>query len=259
MARSLIKYGQLPEKRTAFFLCDIQEKFRPALTHFEQILEAAKKLVQASKILNVPLIVTEQNPKGLGKTVSELDISHAHGVYPKTKFSMVVPDVAAELGTLCGGKLDCVVLFGIERFQTSVLTLCGHMQKQNQFFKCKETFAVSMCTIMILRHPRLGVISSCDWQCCEITQWRIREDVAENVQRSFESNPQKSIRQATTEVGMKQSPVHKRMRQFGCFITTSEAVIFQLLGDKEHPSFADIRPLIKAISPYTGLANTSKI
>lgn len=45
MSRSLIKYGQLPEKRTAFFLCDIQEKFRPALSHFEQILEAAKKLV----------------------------------------------------------------------------------------------------------------------------------------------------------------------------------------------------------------------
>jgi len=58
--------------------------------------------------------VTEQNPKGLGRTVPELDISHAHGVYPKTKFSMVVPEVAAELETLCGGKLECVVLFGIE-------------------------------------------------------------------------------------------------------------------------------------------------
>jgi hypothetical protein len=45
MSRSLIKYGQLPEKGTAFFLCDIQEKFRPALSHFEQIVEAAKKLV----------------------------------------------------------------------------------------------------------------------------------------------------------------------------------------------------------------------
>jgi hypothetical protein len=45
MSRSLVKYGQLPEKRTAFFLCDIQEKFRPALSHFDQIVEAAKKLV----------------------------------------------------------------------------------------------------------------------------------------------------------------------------------------------------------------------
>jgi hypothetical protein len=45
MSRSLIQYGQLHDKRTAFFLCDIQEKFRPALSHFEQIVEAAKKLV----------------------------------------------------------------------------------------------------------------------------------------------------------------------------------------------------------------------
>lgn len=58
--------------------------------------------------------MTEQNPKGLGRTVTELDISHARGVYPKTKFSMIVPEVATELGTLCDGKLECVVLFGIE-------------------------------------------------------------------------------------------------------------------------------------------------
>jgi len=52
----------------------------------------------------------------------------------------------------------------------------------------------------------------------------------------------------------------QRLRQIGCFITTSEAVIFQLLGDKEHPNFADIRPLIKTVSPYTGLAAyTAKI
>jgi hypothetical protein len=70
--------------------------------------------VQASRILNVPLVVTEQNPKGLGRTVAELDISHARGVYPKTKFSMIVPEVATELGNLCDGKLECVVLFGIE-------------------------------------------------------------------------------------------------------------------------------------------------
>ncbi|XP_069686035.1 isochorismatase domain-containing protein 1-like [Periplaneta americana] len=204
MARSLIKFGHLPEKRTAFFLCDIQEKFRPALSHFEQILEAANKLVQASKILNVPLVVTEQNPKGLGRTVAELDISHAHGVYPKTKFSMVIPEVAAELGTLCGGKLECVVLFGIE----------AHV--------CVEQTAAELCSRGLQVHVAADACTS-----------RSQEDRL----LAFE-----------------------RMRQIGCFITTSEAVIFKLLGDKEHPNFADIRPLIKTISPYTGLAsNTAKM
>ena len=55
-----------------------------------------------------------QYPKGLGKTVTELDISHAAGVFEKTKFSMVLPEVEEKLKTLCGGDVKHVVLFGIE-------------------------------------------------------------------------------------------------------------------------------------------------
>lgn len=45
---------------TAFFACDLQEKFKPAINHFAEIVEVARRLVSASKILSVPLIVTEQ-------------------------------------------------------------------------------------------------------------------------------------------------------------------------------------------------------
>ena len=55
-----------------------------------------------------------QYPKGLGNTVSELDISNAVGKFEKTKFSMVVPEVEDKLKTLCGGDVKHVVLFGIE-------------------------------------------------------------------------------------------------------------------------------------------------
>lgn len=41
----LVKFGLLPEKHTAFFLCDIQEKFRPAMLHFPEIVQVADKLV----------------------------------------------------------------------------------------------------------------------------------------------------------------------------------------------------------------------
>ncbi|KAK3930407.1 Isochorismatase domain-containing protein 1 [Frankliniella fusca] len=110
----LVKFGLLPEKHTAFFLCDIQEKFRPAMLHFQEIVQAADKLVQTSKILGIPLIVTEQNPAGLGSTVKELDVNHAVGVHNKTKFSMIIPKVETQINDLCGGQLQCVVLFGLE-------------------------------------------------------------------------------------------------------------------------------------------------
>ena len=44
--------------------------------------------------------------------MSELDISNAVGTFPKTKFSMVLPEVEAELEKLSG--VEAVVLFGIE-------------------------------------------------------------------------------------------------------------------------------------------------
>ena len=46
--------------KTAFFLCDMQEKFRPAIDHFKEIVEVSRRMVLVSNILNVPLLVTEQ-------------------------------------------------------------------------------------------------------------------------------------------------------------------------------------------------------
>ena len=46
--------------KTAFFLCDMQEKFRPVIDHFKEIIEVQKRLITAANILDVPLVVTEQ-------------------------------------------------------------------------------------------------------------------------------------------------------------------------------------------------------
>ncbi len=41
-------------------------------------------MVSAAKILDIPVVVTEQNPARLGKTVEGIDISQAKMVAPKT-------------------------------------------------------------------------------------------------------------------------------------------------------------------------------
>jgi nicotinamidase-related amidase len=66
----------------------------------------------AGKALDIPLIVSEHYPEKLGTTVAELDISHAVMKYPKTKFSMVVPEIAAYLNGL--KDVEDVFLFGLE-------------------------------------------------------------------------------------------------------------------------------------------------
>ena len=42
---ALKKLGNLQGKTTAFFLCDMQERFRPAIHGFEDIVTVAKRLV----------------------------------------------------------------------------------------------------------------------------------------------------------------------------------------------------------------------
>ena len=45
----------------------------------------------------------------------------------------------------------------------------------------------------------------------------------------------------------------ERMRQSGVFISTSESVLFELLGDSKHPRFKEVQALIKTSAPDSGL------
>lgn len=45
MASQSLKLGNIKPENAIFFLCDIQEKFRPVIKYFKEILEIAEKLV----------------------------------------------------------------------------------------------------------------------------------------------------------------------------------------------------------------------
>jgi nicotinamidase-related amidase len=57
---------------TALLIIDMQGKLWNVMNEKEALLENCLKLVKSFRILGVPLILTEQNPKGLGPTLSEL-------------------------------------------------------------------------------------------------------------------------------------------------------------------------------------------
>jgi len=50
----------------------------------------------------------------------------------------------------------------------------------------------------------------------------------------------------------------ERLRHIGCTISTSESVIFNLLGDKDNKSFKEIAPLVKKVSADMQLWRPSK-
>jgi len=47
--------------------------------------------------------------------------------------------------------------------------------------------------------------------------------------------------------------VFQRLARTGIIVTTSEAILLQLVADKEHPKFKEIQNLIKASAPESGL------
>lgn len=56
--------SRLEQSSTALFLCDIQERFTKAIHEFDNMAKASSKLLRGAKILQLPILTTEQNPKG---------------------------------------------------------------------------------------------------------------------------------------------------------------------------------------------------
>jgi len=106
------RLGRLVQSQTAFFLCDIQAKFRDGIHHFDRVADVAKRMVVASSVLKIPIAATEQYPQGLGKLVEDLNLPASTPVIPKTTFSMLVPEIRALLKEK--SEIKSVVLFGIE-------------------------------------------------------------------------------------------------------------------------------------------------
>jgi nicotinamidase-related amidase len=63
---------KLDRERAALVVIDVQEAFRKAVPEFEPVARAAATLVDGARALEIPIVVTEQYPKGLGATAPEV-------------------------------------------------------------------------------------------------------------------------------------------------------------------------------------------
>jgi nicotinamidase-related amidase len=115
MARQLTKNGFLHAQKSLFLMCDIQDAFRPGMKYFDAMVINTKKLIAAGKILDIPLLVTEHYPERLGKTVKDLDVSHAEAIISKTLFSMTTPQFMEKFDAIVKrNNVEAVILFGLE-------------------------------------------------------------------------------------------------------------------------------------------------
>ncbi len=96
---------------------DIQEKLAPAVLAPEQVIENTGKLLSAAQRLGVPVTVSEQYPRGLGRTVPQLRdaLGNTAVVHEKLAFSCLrAPELANRLASLRAEGRHQVIVAGME-------------------------------------------------------------------------------------------------------------------------------------------------
>ncbi len=104
----------LDRHRAVLAVIDMQEAFRPVMADFGDIAARIALMVEGCALLRVPVIVTEQYPKGLGRTASEITTRLPAGTLPieKVTFSSCgLPEFDLQLRER---HLEQVMLCGIE-------------------------------------------------------------------------------------------------------------------------------------------------
>jgi len=95
-----MKGFRLQRENAALLVVDVQEKLAAAMqpAELERMLKRACALVEGARVLGLPVVYTEQYPKGLGPTVAALK-ERLGGQLPveKLRFSAVDETVRAQL------------------------------------------------------------------------------------------------------------------------------------------------------------------
>ncbi|KAJ4298212.1 hypothetical protein N0V90_006111 [Kalmusia sp. IMI 367209] len=152
-------------------VCDLQEKFRPAIHEFPKVVATTKKLLRASQILRIPVFVTTQNKARLGETVPELMLDAPEGIKTlvnadKTLFSMLTPEVRAGIASL-NSRLACVIV-GIESHICVTQTALDLLKEGHDVYVIadgvssvnKEEVPIALAR---LRHAGAQVVTSESW------------------------------------------------------------------------------------------------
>jgi len=103
---------KLTAKEAVFLVIDFQERLMPAIDRRERVIHNARLLLRLAGLFNIPVIVTEQYPQGLGVTVPEIkEVLPEYAPIEKKSFSAFIPELEQKLKELNRPK---VIVTGTE-------------------------------------------------------------------------------------------------------------------------------------------------
>ena len=127
----------LNRNQCCLLVIDIQEKLTPSIYQHELLIKHCSRIINITNDLDIPIILSEQYPKGLGHTVSDLNQLIQPDVYlEKLHFSCT-----ADKG--CWQKIQSLdktqfIIIGIEAHVCVMQTVLGIHQLGKQCFVIDE-------------------------------------------------------------------------------------------------------------------------
>jgi nicotinamidase-related amidase len=103
----------LDRNRSVLLLIDVQERLFPHVYEHQRMLTRVDLLLTAAKLMQVPLLLTEQYPKGLGNTIDEIRQAVPE-VDPLVKMDFSCVPATGFKEKLSSLHRDQIVLAGIE-------------------------------------------------------------------------------------------------------------------------------------------------
>jgi nicotinamidase-related amidase len=182
---------RLKVEDTALLVVDLQEKLLPKIINADDVARNATFIVKAAKTLGVPVLATEQYPKGLGATVEPLR-SLIEKVWEKQSFSAV-----REGGVLDFLKSDArikVVLVGIEAHICVMQTVLDLLNQGFHVFICVDAvssrYAIDV-KIALKRMQQAGAVLVTSETCV----YELLETAANPVFKEISAMVQERMRQ----------------------------------------------------------------
>jgi len=116
------------QNTSAGLIIDIQERLFPHINQNELLEQNTIKLIEGLKILNIPILITEQYTKGLGTTISNIKNSLGNEYNPveKSEFSCYDCKPFVEVLEIIGKKN--IIIAGIESHVCVLQTSLDLMQ-----------------------------------------------------------------------------------------------------------------------------------
>lgn len=118
----------------ALVVIDLQGRLMPAISGGGAVIAAANRLIRVAEALEVPVVFTEQNPRGLGGTVAEVV-----GAEPRRVVSKMSFDAAAEPAFLAAlGDARTAIVVGCEAHVCVLQTVLGLLRAGRRVFVVED-------------------------------------------------------------------------------------------------------------------------